>query len=252
MATPNPSQHRTAATPRPPTASAMTPASFSASSPAAPASTHSTGAGHRSHPSPAPFSSSSSSTTKAGKSPFNYLQQAHLLASVGNAGGGAGPAGGQPMSRSGTNTSSPDSISKLGAFAGLNGMLMQAVEGGNFKTGLTPAGMGTPGVEGVSPLPSHLGGSVTGVDGVGTTVNGALKQQVREQEEERKLRLETIVRLLGQRWGYVSREGVERCARRVGLECLWEDEVSGAEGRTLSIAGDSVLVDVAFLKGGDE
>ncbi|KAI4130484.1 MAG: hypothetical protein LQ338_001715 [Usnochroma carphineum] len=156
------------------------------------------------------------------------------------------------MSRSGTNTSSPDANGKLGAFAGLNGMLMQAVEGGNFKTGLTPAGMGTPGGEGVSPLPSHLGGAG---EGAGSSMgNGSIlgKQRVRDQEEERKMRLETIVRLLGERWGYVSREGVERCARRVGLECLWEDEVPGAEGRTLSIAGNSVLVDVLFLGKGDE
>lgn len=154
------------------------------------------------------------------------------------------------MSRSGTNTSSPDLNGKMGAFAGLNGMLMQAVESGNFKTGLTPVGMGTPGAEGVSPLPSQLGG--TG-DVAGSTVNGSvMRQQVRDQEEERKLRLETIVRMLGERWGYVSREGVERCARRVGLECLWEDEVPGASGRTLSIAGNSVLVDVTFLGKGDE
>ncbi|KAL8752279.1 MAG: hypothetical protein Q9184_005784 [Pyrenodesmia sp. 2 TL-2023] len=240
MATSNTSHHKPAATPRPSTAaSAMTPASFSASSPAAPASAHSTGgAGHRSHPSPAPFSSSSSSTTKAGKSPFNYLQQAHLLSSA-----GLGSGGGQAMSRSGTNTSSPDSNGRLGVFAGLNGMLMQAVEGGNFKTGLTPVGMGTPDAEGVSPLPSHLG--IPG-DGAGSTVNGSVvRQQVRDQEEERKMRLQTIVRLLGKRWGYVSRDGVERCARRVGLECLWE-------GRTLSIAGNQVLVEVAFVPGGDE
>ncbi|KAI4180593.1 MAG: hypothetical protein L6R41_007143, partial [Letrouitia leprolyta] len=209
MATPNTSNYKPAATPRPPTStSAMTPASFSASSPAAPASSHSTGAGgHRSHPSPAPFSSSSS-TTKAGKSPFN-----HLLASVAGGGGGGGGAtaaaaaiGGQPMSRSGTNTSSPDSNGKLGAFAGLNSMLMQAVEGGNFKTGLTPAGMGTPGAEGVSPLPAHLvgGGLVTGGPG-GSVVNGGLlkhpHQTIKDQEEERKIRLETVVKLLGQKWG---------------------------------------------------
>ena len=129
-------------------------------------------------------------------------------------------------------------------------MLMNAVESGNFKTGLTPAGgIGTPGVDGVSPLPSHLGVG----DGAGTSVNGSMmRQQVRDQEEERRLRLENIVRLLGERWGYVSREGVERCARRVGLECLWEDELPGADSRTLSIAGDSVLVDVTFVDKGDE
>ena len=151
------------------------------------------------------------------------------------------------MSRSGTNTSSPPTIPNMGAFVGLNGMLMHAIEGGNFKTGLTPAGgIGTPGV---SPLPSHLGAG----EGVGTSVNGSLvRQQVRDQEEERKIRLEAIVQLMGQRWGYVSREGVERCARRVGLECLWDDELPGTDSRTLSIAGNSVLVDVTFVGTGDE
>lgn len=151
------------------------------------------------------------------------------------------------MSRSGTNTSSPPTMPNMGAFVGLNGMLMNAIEGGNFKTGLTPAGgIGTPGV---SPLPSHLGAG----EGVGTSVNGSLvRQQVRDQEEERKIRLEAIVQLMGQRWGYVSREGVERCARRVGLECLWDDELPGTDSRTLSIAGNSVLVDVTFVGTGDE
>ncbi|KAL8946660.1 MAG: hypothetical protein Q9222_006970 [Ikaeria aurantiellina] len=244
MATPNTSHfNRPVPTPRPPTSgSAMTPASLSASSPAAPASSHSNGpGGHRSHPSPAPFSSASSSASfKAGKSPFSHLQQSQSQTAH---------AGGQPMSRSGTNTSSsPGSMANLGqGFAALNGILMNAVEGGNFKTGLTPAGgIGTP--SGVTPLPEHM----PGADGTASSMNGSMRQQVRDQEEERRLRLERIVSLLAERWGYVSREGVERCAKRVGLECLWEDEIPGAESRTLSIAGNSVLVDVTFLKEGDE
>lgn len=50
----------------------------------------------------------------------------------------------------------------------------------------------------------------------------------------------------------VSEDGVERLAKRTGLECLWEDGM-GAEGerrRTLSIAGNHVLVDVDFGAGG--
>ncbi|KAL8701083.1 MAG: hypothetical protein Q9201_005103 [Fulgogasparrea decipioides] len=232
MATPNPSTYKPAPTPRPPTATTvMTPASFPASSPVAPPS-----GGHRSYPSPAAaFSSTPSSTTKSqmnNKSPLNYLQQMQVLA-----------AGGQAMSRSGTNTSSPGSAGNLGAFAGLNAMLMMGV--GDGKTGLTPAGgLGTP--LGVSPLPSHLG------EGVSIPVNGSMKQQKRDQEEERRLRLDQVVSLLGQRWGYASREGLERCARRVGLDCQWEDEVPGAEDRTLSIAGNTVLLDVQFLGKGDE
>ncbi|KAL8735855.1 MAG: hypothetical protein Q9181_002660 [Wetmoreana brouardii] len=232
MATPNPSTYKPAPTPRPPTATTvMTPASFPASSPVAPPS-----GGHRSYPSPAAaFSSTPSSTTKSqmnNKSPLNHLQQMQMLA-----------AGGQAMSRSGTNTSSPGSAGNLGAFAGLNAMLMMGV--GDGKTGLTPAGgLGTP--LGVSPLPSHLG------EGVSIPVHGTMKQQKRDQEEERRLRLDQVVSLLGQRWGYASSEGLERCARRVGLDCQWEDEVPGAEGRTLSIAGNTVLLDVQFLGKGDE
>ncbi|KAL8707737.1 MAG: hypothetical protein Q9220_007257 [cf. Caloplaca sp. 1 TL-2023] len=238
MATPNASHfNKPVATPRPPmSGSVMTPPSFSASSPAAPPS-H---GGHRSHASPAPFSSGSpSASLKAAKSPFSHLQQPQLQ----NA-----HAGGQPMSRAGTNTSSPGSLANLGqGFAALNGILMNGVEGGNFKTGLTPAGgIGTP--SGISPLPEHL----PGADGTASSMNGSMRQQVRDQEEERRLRLERIVSMSAERWGYVSREGVERCAKRVGLECLWEDEIPGAESRTLSIAGSSVLVDITFLKEGDE
>lgn len=141
------------------------------------------------------------------------------------------------MSRSGTNTSSPGAGGGLGAFAGLNAMLMMNA-GDGIKTGLTPmGGLGTP--LGGSPLPSQVG------DGGLASVNGSLKQQKRDQEEERRLRLQHITSELAQRWGYVSREGVERCARRVGLECLWEDA-------TLNIAGNSLLVEVQFTKKGDE
>ena len=69
---------------------------------------------------------------------------------------------------------------------------------------------------------------------------------VRDNEAERNRRLERIVDVLGQQWGLVSQEGVQRAARRCGLECLWE-EGSAAGARTLSIAGNGVLVDVEFV-----
>ena len=67
---------------------------------------------------------------------------------------------------------------------------------------------------------------------------------VRDQEGERQRKTEDIVRLLSRRWGRVSQQGVERCAKRVGFACLWEEGMGGT--RTLSIAGNGVLVDVEF------
>ncbi|KAL8742655.1 MAG: hypothetical protein Q9190_004899 [Brigantiaea leucoxantha] len=66
-----------------------------------------------------------------------------------------------------------------------------------------------------------------------------------DHEEERKRKLQRILAILGQNPGIVSREGVERCARSVGLECLWEGDV-------LSIAGRVLLVEVEFEAEGRE
>ena len=125
-------------------------------------------------------------------------------------------------------------------------------------------GGGTPGISGlgglgVASLGDGLGGGqmghgrgLTGVTGLGlldATSLGGLG--IRDNEQERQRRLAGIVSLLGTKWGRVSQEGVESCARRLGLECLWEDggsfSVSGEKSRTLSIAGNGLLVDVEFV-----
>ena len=101
------------------------------------------------------------------------------------------------------------------------------------KTGLTPAGMGlgmTP------PGGGHLG--------AGGPLSGLGISDVRDQEEERRRKMEEIVATIGIRWGRVCQEGLERAAKRVGLECLWEEGRAGK--RTLSIAGNGVLIDVEF------
>lgn len=72
---------------------------------------------------------------------------------------------------------------------------------------------------------------------------GGLGIRVRDQDEERRKRLEEIMKMMAHRWGRVCQEGVERCARRMGLDCMWEE---GAK-RTLSIAGSGILVDVEFI-----
>lgn len=94
-------------------------------------------------------------------------------------------------------------------------------------TGMTPAGMAT-----------DVGGSA---DGVGV---GMLGLSARDQEDERGRRIEEIVKIVGRKWGRVSPEGVERSARRVGLECLWEE--GQGQLRTLSMAGRGILIDVEF------
>lgn len=94
------------------------------------------------------------------------------------------------------------------------------------NTGMTPLGMGAEG-------PGSVDGATAGNLGLNT----------RDQDKERRKRIEEIVQMMAGRRGRVSQEGVERCARRVGLEWMWEEE--GGK-RTLSIAGSGVLVDVEF------
>lgn len=103
------------------------------------------------------------------------------------------------------------------------------------KTGLTPAGMGM----GLGMTPP--GGGPLGASG---TLSGLGISDVRNQEEERRRKMEEIVTTIGTRWGRVCQEGLERAAKRVGLECLWEEGRAGK--RTLSIAGNGVLIDVEF------
>lgn len=98
-------------------------------------------------------------------------------------------------------------------------------------TGFTPRGVG------LTPVAMQLTASQGGISAI---------LAAQDQEEERKRRIETIVGMMSARWGFVSQEGVERCARRLGLECLWEEGMGEEQKRTLTIAGHGVLVDVEF------
>lgn len=102
--------------------------------------------------------------------------------------------------------------------------------GAGLGLGLTPRGGGT----GDTPLPMQMTASQSGMSAVAAAL---------DQEEERRRRTEIIVSMLAGRWGFVSREGVERASGRLGLECLWDDEVRKT---TLTVAGTGVLVDVGF------
>lgn len=72
--------------------------------------------------------------------------------------------------------------------------------------------------------------------------SGTSNGHVRGDEDERRRRMENIVNLLRTRPGRVSEEGVERLAKRTGLEYIWEGPPGGP--RMLSIAGTGVLIDV--------
>ena len=110
-----------------------------------------------------------------------------------------------------------------------------SMDGAGEKTGLTPAVMGL-GDLGI------VGAAQVGVNGLGA---GLGIGGMRDQEEERRRKTEAIVSMLATRWGRSCPEGIERAAKRVGLECLWEEGRGGAKS-TLSIAGNGVLVELAF------
>ena len=102
--------------------------------------------------------------------------------------------------------------------------------GAGFGLGFTPRGTG------FTPMAMQMTGSSGGI-------NSLLAAQ--DQEEERKRRIETIAAMVAGRWGFVSQEGVERCAKRLGLPTLWEEK-KGEGRRVLTIAGTAMLLEVEF------
>ena len=102
--------------------------------------------------------------------------------------------------------------------------------GAGLGLGFTPRGTG------FTPVAMQMTGSSGGI-------NSILAAQ--DQEIERKRRIEAIAAIVAGRWGFVSQEGVERCAKRLGLDALWEDGMGDGK-RMLTIAGTAVLLEVEF------
>lgn len=102
--------------------------------------------------------------------------------------------------------------------------------GAGLGLGFTPRGTG------FTPVAMQMTGSSGGI-------NSILAAQ--DQEDERKRRIEAIAAMVAGRWGFVSQEGVERCAKRLGLDALWEDGM-GEGKRMLTIAGTAMLLEVEF------
>ncbi|MCJ1282760.1 hypothetical protein MMC26_002085 [Xylographa opegraphella] len=197
----------------------------------------------RSVPSPAHLQAPNSST-KAGKSPYkhpsagtphNASSTPHLPGSTPHAALGTPHA--TPLPAFGTPTPRFDPM--LGS---------SPATGADMRVSGSELGMGTPALSmsvlgvgmGLSLSSMGLGAQQLGASGIldpGGQQNG---------EDEAQRRMGAIVQLLGRRWGRVGREGVERCARRLGLECLWENN-EGDGHSTLSIAGNGLLVDVEWV-----
>lgn len=102
--------------------------------------------------------------------------------------------------------------------------------GAGLGLGFTPRGTG------FTPVAMQMTGSSGGINGI---------LAAHDQEEERKRRIEAIAAMVAARWGFVSQEGVERCAKRLGLDALWEDGMGDGK-RMLTIAGTAILLEVEF------
>ncbi|KAK5987221.1 hypothetical protein PT974_11345 [Cladobotryum mycophilum] len=89
------------------------------------------------------------------------------------------------------------------------------------------------------------GGFDIGLDGVG----GLDTLGVGYGTEDDKLkRLDTILKLLNQKKGFVSEAGLERLAQRLGLELLSEEHATpgGRKTKTLAIAGSAISLDIVL------
>ncbi|KAM0722529.1 hypothetical protein Q7P37_001970 [Cladosporium fusiforme] len=184
----------------------------------------------RSHPSP-------TATRTAAKTPIN-----HPTASSTKTLGGTPMV--QTLSQQGFGTVSPS-----GAM-GLNG-----TPSGMGGLGLGVDLMGTPGAMGATPSGMNMGmamgmGMVPSMSelGLSLTTSGGQK---RNEDEERRARMRRIIKKIGGPRGRVSEEGIARVGRRVGFANDIDAEVLTAEererkvgNRTVSIAGEAVVVDV--------
>lgn len=219
----------------------------------------------RSVPSPAHLQAPN--VGKAGKSPYkhpstgtphNTSNTPHLSSSTPYLSAGTPHAHvGTPHANAGTphaafGTPTPKFESLLGS-SPANGIEMKSARS---VTG-SEVGMGTPALS-INGLGLGMGLSLSNMGvGLGTQhlstasiLDGLevseLMQQDGEAETQRKV--SAIIDIVGARWGRVGKEAVERCARRLGLECLWEPSVGGDERSTLSIAGNGLLVDVEWKR----
>lgn len=88
------------------------------------------------------------------------------------------------------------------------------------------------------------GGSLHAASFSGLQPNGAI-----DQDAVKLGRLNSIMSILGQVKGRVSEDGIERLARKIGMECLWDTGFGANPTKTLIIAGTGMSIDIEFLNG---
>ncbi|KAK3684723.1 mediator of RNA polymerase II transcription subunit 1-domain-containing protein [Podospora appendiculata] len=88
----------------------------------------------------------------------------------------------------------------------------------------------------------HISGGLDmglqGLNGLGTLTRSA--------EDERAKRLEEAIALLSRNQGLVSEAGLERLAKRLGLDCMFETSMGPDQTRTLIVAGVALELLVVF------
>ncbi|KAI1007197.1 hypothetical protein K3495_g1018 [Podosphaera aphanis] len=102
-----------------------------------------------------------------------------------------------------------------------------------------------------SPSAAMALGGLAGLCDLGLDGLGGVASLRRDDEEDRRRRLEMVIEILKSRKGRVCESGIERLAQTVGLECLWETHTSSIgqrSSRTLIIAGSTLALDIDFVE----
>lgn len=96
-----------------------------------------------------------------------------------------------------------------------------------------------------SPSAAMALGSISGLSELGLDTLSGVTNLRRDDEEERRKKMDLVSEILKQDAGRVSDLGIERLARSVGLECLWEPKVVGGNGTgILIIAGSTLALEI--------
>ena len=146
----------------------------------------------------------------------------------------------QSLSQQGFGTASPSgAMGPNGTPSGMTGL------------GLGVDLLGTPGAMATTPSGMNMSmGMVPSMSELGLTLTASGGQK-RNEDEERRAKMRRILKRIGRPRGRVSEEGICRVGRRVGFANDIDAEVLTAEererkvgNRTVSIAGEAVVVDV--------
>ena len=68
----------------------------------------------------------------------------------------------------------------------------------------------------------------------------------RNTDDEKAKRLDEVISILSQNRGYVSEDGLERLARKLDLDCFWDEHIAGESKRTLIIGGSALELLIGF------